>query len=492
MPEDQPEAFRANVLWRWWRARVIGSVDHVDVVAQVDEDARWTPRYLLMTLLAAGIAMLGLLLSSPAVVIGAMLLSPLMGPIIGFGFSLALFDFKAMRDSLQALALGAVIAVLFAALIVTFSPIQTVTAEIAARTRPNLFDLIVAILSAVAGAYAVIRERHGTIVGVAIATALMPPLATVGFGLATRNWTVFGGALLLFFTNLMAIALTASVMARFYGFGSALSPKQTRLQATLVIATLLALAVPLGLTLRQIGREAVAARQTRDAIAAQFVNAARIDDLEIQHGADAMRVSAVVFTPTYRKDAEAAAIEALRGRIDRPVELSLDQVIIGQGDVTAEQAQVQAARESQQAQERGAAELAAKLALVAGVDPATVTVDRQNRRALVRAAPLPDATLSTYRALESRVALGFSGWTIELVPPPLMRLPIIDFVDDKPNPAAIELVVWAERRNGLPVTITGSAERTALVVGALRDRGIDARAVEGDGGSGVLAGWAVP
>ncbi|AHE56756.1 DUF389 domain-containing protein [Sphingomonas sanxanigenens] len=490
MPENQPKPFRANAVWRWWRARVVGSVDHVEVVAQVVEDGGWTPRYLLMTLLAAGIAMLGLLLSSPAVVIGAMLLSPLMGPIIGFGFSLALFDFKEMRDSLQALALGAVIAVLFAALIVTFSPIQTVTAEIAARTRPNLFDLIVAILSAVAGGYAVIRERHGTIVGVAIATALMPPLATVGFGLATRNWTVFGGALLLFFTNLMAIALTASVMARIYGFGSSLSPKQTRLQATLVIATLAALAVPLGLTLRQIGQEAVAARQTRDTIAAQFVSAARIDDLEIEHAGEAMRVRAVVFTPTYRAGAETAAIEALRRRLDRPVELSLDQVITGHGDVTAEQAQLQAARERQQAQEKGAADLTAKLALIAGVDPAMVTVDRQNRRALVRAAPLPDATLSTYRALESRVALSFDGWTIELVPPPLMRLPIIDFTDDKPNPAAIDLVVWAARRGGLPVSITGPADRTAPVVSALRDRGVDARATAGAGGDGVLAGWA--
>lgn len=490
MTDDQPRPFRANALWRWWRARVIASVDHVDVVAQVDEDARWTPRYLLMTLLAAGIAILGLLLSSPAVVIGAMLLSPLMGPIIGFGFSLAVFDFRAMRDSLQALALGAVIAVLFAALIVTLSPIQTVTAEIAARTRPNLFDLIVAILSAIAGGYAVIRERHGTIVGVAIATALMPPLATVGFGLATRNWTVFGGALLLFFTNLMAIALTASVMARLYGFGSSLSPRQSRLQATMVIATLLALAVPLGLTLRQIGQEAVATRQMRDAIAAQFVDDARIDDLEIEHGGEAMRVRAVVFTPVYRPRAEAAAIEALRRRLNRPVELTLDQIITGHSDGTAEQAQLQAARDRQQ--ERGAADLTARLALIAGVDPAMVTVDRQNRRALVRAAPLPDATLSTYRALESRVALGLEGWTIELAPPPLMRLPIIDFVADKPNPAAIDLIVWAARRGGLPVSITGPPDRTAPVVGALRDRGVGVQAIEGDGGAGVVAGWALP
>ena len=86
------------------------------------------------------------------------------------------------------------------------SPIQTVTEEIAARTQPNLFDLLVALFSALAGSYAVIRGREGTIVGVAIATALMPPLAVVGFGLATLNWTVFGGALGLFIPNLVQSA----------------------------------------------------------------------------------------------------------------------------------------------------------------------------------------------------------------------------------------------------------------------------------------------
>ena len=492
MPESHPEPFRANALWRWWHARVIDGVDHAGVIARIERDARWTARYLLMILLAAGIAMLGLLLSSPAVVIGAMLLSPLTGPVTGFGFGLATFDFDAMRNSALALASGAMIALLFAALIVILSPIQPMTGEIAAHTRPNLFDLIVAILSAIAGGYAAIRGRHGIVVGAAVATALIPPLATAGFGFATRNWPLFGGALLLFLSNLSAMALTVAAMARLYGFGSSFGPVRTRLQATVVIATSIALVAGFGLALRQIGRETLAARQVRGMVAAQFPGTARIGDIDIVPGGDPLRVRAVVFTPAYRPDAEAAAMDALQRGLARPVDLSLEQVVTGDDEGAAGQELLQAARERRQAQEGRAADPSMRLALVAGVDPAMVMVDRRNRRALVRAAPLPDATLSTYRALEARAAQGFAGWTIELVPPPLMRLPIIDFVANRPNPAAIDLVVWAARRGGLPVRITGPADRIAPVVSALRDRGVSAQAMEGDGGAGVLAGWAVP
>ena len=185
------EPSQSALIARYWSSRVIGTVDHVEVNERVHDDAGWTARYLFMTTMSAGIAVLGLLLSSPAVVIGAMLISPLMGPIIGLGFALATVDARQIRRASFALVAGSLLAVLFCAALVVISPLQNVTSEIAARTRPNLFDLAVALFSALAGSYATIRRRSGTIVGVAIATALMPPLATVGFGLATWNWPVF-------------------------------------------------------------------------------------------------------------------------------------------------------------------------------------------------------------------------------------------------------------------------------------------------------------
>ena len=200
-----------------------------------------------------------------------MLISPLMGPIIGFGFGLALFDFAEIRRSLLSLAVGASLAVLFCALIVLHfaacrpSPARSRRAPVpicsisASRSSPGL-----------AGTYAMIRGRHGAIVGVAIAVALMPPLAVMGFGLATWNLPILGGSTFLFLTNLMAIGISAAVLARLYGFGQRLSPRQTGMQALLIVGTLLAFAVPLGLALRQIAWETLATRQAREAVTERF------------------------------------------------------------------------------------------------------------------------------------------------------------------------------------------------------------------------------
>ena len=139
MEDDRPVADAP--LWRsvprWWRSHVIRGIDHQAVLERVRADDGWTPSYAFMILMSAGIAVLGLLLSSPAVVIGAMLISPLMGPIVGLGFGLAMTDAREIRRTIVALAGGALVAIAFTAFIVLLSPLQTVTSEIAARTRPN-------------------------------------------------------------------------------------------------------------------------------------------------------------------------------------------------------------------------------------------------------------------------------------------------------------------------------------------------------------------
>jgi uncharacterized hydrophobic protein (TIGR00271 family) len=475
---------------QWWHEHVAVSVDHRDVVDRVQEDGGWSAHYAFMILMSAGIAVLGLLLSSPAVVIGAMLISPLMGPIIALGFALATFDSIELRRSLRAVALGMVLGVAFCALIVLLSPLQTVTSEIAARTRPNLFDLLVALFSGLAGTYAMIRGRHGAIVGVAIATALMPPLAVVGFGLATANWTVLAGSFLLFFTNLMTIAASAAVLARLYGFAPDLSPRQTRLQATLVIVILLALAVPLALSLKQIAWEAVASRQTRDLLTSHFGPDSRISGMEIDFDAEPLAVSATVLTPRYRASAERELTGRLGELVARPVSLSINQVRTENGDVEA--------LEIASAKGAGAdpvpSGLAARLALVAGVEPDRVLIDGKAKRALVRAAPLPGADLASYRALESRVAAAEPGWIINLIPPPA-PLPEIAFDGDTPSEAgmrALATAVWAARRLGLPVRVSGSPERAERIAAALTQGGVEA-SVEPDGeGGAVRLSWAAP
>ncbi len=455
------------------------------------EDGGWSSHFAFMTLMSAGIAVLGLLLSSPAVVIGAMLISPLMGPIIGLGFALATFDFAEIRRTLRALAIGVLLAVAFCALIVLVSPLQTVTDEIAARTRPNLFDLLVALFSGMAGTYAMIRGRHGTIVGVAIATALMPPLAVVGYGVATANLTVLAGSWLLFFTNLMTIAVSAAVLARIYGFAPDLSPRQTRLQASLIIIVIIALAVPLALSLKQIAWEALAFRHAREAISEYFGRNARLTELEIDHNSEPVEIAATVLTGRYFPKPEADVTRQLTALLKRPVRVEIDQVRTEDGG--AEAMEIAAAKAG--GSERRASRLAEKLALVAGVTPQDVLIDRAGKRAFVRAAALPGADLATYFALEERVASVEEGWSIALVPP-ARELPDVEFGPDGPTPvgqAAIRTAAWAAKRLGFEIGISSAnVARAEAILAQLNDAGVRARLVSGGKSGTVQLRWIAP
>jgi len=172
--------------------------------------------YWLELLLSAGIATLGLLLDSPAVVIGAMLVSPLMGPIIAAGLAFAAADLYLGIKSLLQLGLSIFGSILFAGFLVWILPLDAPTAEIQARTHPNLLDLGIALFSGLAGSLLLARSKSpggggaAALPGVAIAVALMPPLCAVGFGLgAGFVWEIMSGAGLLFITNLAAIIASA-------------------------------------------------------------------------------------------------------------------------------------------------------------------------------------------------------------------------------------------------------------------------------------------
>ncbi|MEP3049818.1 MAG: TIGR00341 family protein [Erythrobacter sp.] len=478
-------------LRRWWLQDVVGTVNQAQVIEKRREECALSERYLFMTAMSGGIAILGLLLSSPAVVIGAMLLSPLMGPIMGLGFALAIGDYQWLKQSARSLAWGSVIAIALCALVVFVSPIKTVTPEIASRTQPNLFDLMVALFSSLAGAYAMIRGREGTIVGVAIATALMPPLAVVGFGLATANWTVFSGALLLYVTNLITIALIAWAMARLYGFRTSLSQRQTYFQNLIVVAVFIGLAVPLGFSLQRIAWEANAQRIISGEINESFDDRSRLSDVTPNFGGDTITIDATVLTPVLKPDAEAEVERALNNRLGRTVELSLTQYQVGTSASAAEQAEISATRANEEAAElAGAQNIAERLSLVAGVPVSDVLVDRTRRRAMVRANRLEGASLAAYRTLEMRIAQAQPDWVIELLPP-LAALPsAIAFADGEITPEgseALAVIAWAGQRFELPIELAGNAEEAALAADILAEQGVIA-IVRPDFG-GVRASW---
>ncbi|MEP5936741.1 MAG: TIGR00341 family protein [Erythrobacter sp.] len=461
-------------LLRYWRQDVVGTVDQAAVIEKRRAECALSERYLFMTAMSGGIAVLGLLLSSPAVVIGAMLLSPLMDPIMGLGFALAIGDYRWLRQSAISLAWGSLMAIALCSLVVFMSPLQDITPEIAARTRPNLFDLFVALFSALAGAYAMIRGRDGTIVGVAIATALMPPLAVVGFGLATFSWAVFSGALLLFVTNFVTIALTAWVMAKLYGFRTSLSQKQSQFQNLAVVGVFLALTVPLTLSLMQIVWEANAGRQVRAELAETFGSSARLSSPEIEFGRDPLRVSAFVWTTSLVADAEVRAEENLSEALGTPVDVELKQFLV-RDERSAEQAQIASAK----AQEEAAAsdrvdDLAQRLSLAAGVPDTEVIIDSRNRRAFVRAQRLEGASLSTYRALERRIAASEPEWRIELIPPVAPGTVSVSFEEDGPDAAstqALNQLGWGASRLDRNVAISGPEEEVAAAAAIVRQQG---------------------
>ena len=170
---------------------------------------------LVILILSMFIASIGLNMNSTAVVIGAMLISPLMGPILATGFGFATLNFTVVKSGILRLSLQITIAVLASALYFYISPVQTVTSELLARTEPNIFDVFIAIFGGLAGIIGQTRKTLDNVIpGVAIATALMPPLCTAGYGLANGNWHYFFGAGYLFFINAFFIFFASFIVLK--------------------------------------------------------------------------------------------------------------------------------------------------------------------------------------------------------------------------------------------------------------------------------------
>ena len=163
------------------------------------------------------IASIGLNVNSAPAIIGAMLISPLMGPILGLGLSIGTYDWTTLKRSLKALAVTVVVSILTSYIYFSISPLKEIQQELLSRTNPTILDVLIALFGGVAGIVAGSRSvKTNVIPGVAIATALMPPLCTAGFGLATGNYSFFLGAFYLFFINSVFICLATIIVVRFY------------------------------------------------------------------------------------------------------------------------------------------------------------------------------------------------------------------------------------------------------------------------------------
>lgn len=238
-----------NTLWQIIKMRFNALPDkenEEETIRQISGGVNFRGSNLWVLIFAIFIASLGLNTNSTAVIIGAMLISPLMGPIIGMGLAIGINDLELLKSSLKNYMVATVISVLTATIYFVITPLTEAQSELLARTSPTLYDVLIALCGGAAGILALSTKGKGNVIpGVAIATALMPPLCTAGYGLAVGNLYYFFGAFYLFFINTVFICLATYIGVRMLKFTPKTFLDQTRMKkvkryiVTLVVLTML-------------------------------------------------------------------------------------------------------------------------------------------------------------------------------------------------------------------------------------------------------------
>lgn len=200
--------------------RLEGEVEDFATIHQtIEKDIIFKGTNLWILVFAIIVASIGLNMNSTAVIIGAMLISPLMGPINGIGYSIATFNFPLLKTALRNFGFAVVASLMASTAYFAMSPVSTAHSEILARTSPTIYDVLIALFGGLAGIVAISSKQKGNVIpGVAIATALMPPLCTAGYGLATSQYYFFFGAFYLFTINTVFIALSAVIVSQLLKF----------------------------------------------------------------------------------------------------------------------------------------------------------------------------------------------------------------------------------------------------------------------------------
>lgn len=293
--------------------------------------------FFLLVVLSCSIATLGLITNSPAVIIGAMLVAPLMSPIIGIGLSSITGNSSLARASAIALFLGAVLAVALSAFMtwvniyLPFVVLQELPNEVIARTHPSPIDLVIALAGGLAAAYALTRPNiSAALPGVAIATALMPPLCTVGIGLALGHGDVAGGALLLFITNAITIAFSGALVFFLRGFAPDTNIVNHRLPSSLLISAFitLALLIPLTYYSVQLFQQANENRLINEVVNQEVSRLrAELVELSLSRTGDSLDMTITINTYNPLRYEQVTELQkAIVDGLQRPVSLKVNQI----------------------------------------------------------------------------------------------------------------------------------------------------------------------
>jgi uncharacterized hydrophobic protein (TIGR00271 family) len=309
------------------------------VIAEIAPTASPGFDFFLLVVLSCSIATLGLVTNSPAVIIGAMLLAPLMSPIIGIGLASITGDDKLIKTSASALLRGAGLAILLSYLMtlvnrfLPFVALQELPDEVLARIRPTPIDLVIALAGGLAAAYAMTRPNlSAALPGVAIATALMPPLCTIGIGIALNRWNVAGGASLLFITNAVTIAFASALVFFLRGFSAEARRAGQRLPRSLILSAILVaiLLVPLSYYSVKFFRDAADNRLINTVVSQEVARLGDVQlvDVQVIHQ-DGTLDMVITLRTNIALDYEKVVVlqEAIVAGINRPVSLRVEQVI---------------------------------------------------------------------------------------------------------------------------------------------------------------------
>lgn len=316
-----------------------------EVQLQLRESSTPDFDYFVLVLLSCMIATFGLLIDSAATIIGAMLVAPLMSPILGIGLASIRGDTTLLRDAGTALLRGALLAVALSIVITWFNnllpfvSVQDLPVEVLSRTRPTPIDLGVALAGGLAATFALVQPNlSAALPGVAIATALMPPLCVIGIGIALGDWTVARGALLLFLTNAVTIAASSTFLFYITGFtlGRRQEGKTIPRSLQISIVLIIILLAPLGWTSYRFVQEASLNRQVNlvvreevEKIGAELDSLSWVEDTE--DDLLVLEVTLLVTTPL-RHANSVEMQDAIARRLQRTVQLRINQVNYAQLD----------------------------------------------------------------------------------------------------------------------------------------------------------------
>ena len=344
IPEPTPPSFRLKA--RFWLRKLVLPVtleQRAEVRTSLRDSAQPDFDYFVLVVLSSMIATLGLLTNSGAVIIGAMLVAPLMSPIIGLGLGSLIGDEKLLRNAGSAIVRGAIVAITISVVLtwannaLPFVTLQELPAEVLARTQPSPIDLLIALAGGLAAAYALAQPSlSAALPGVAIATALMPPLGTVGIGIAMGRWDVAGGAFLLFITNAVTIAFASMLVFFVLGFSPGKKDGK-RVPRSLMISALVTLIMLIPLTFLSISlfQQATETRQINTVVQEEVRNhGAELTELNMKTSDDdVLRLDITLRTPRQLFYGDVNSLqEDIAVRLQKTVAIVVNQIVAAQLD----------------------------------------------------------------------------------------------------------------------------------------------------------------